>query len=510
MPAHCGPRMGLRHSSSDPAKPNMIFSSNIPSSLAQCVCDNHLFQGGSHSRVVDLAGWIPPLEIMLELNSLLLRNPSLSACLSLWVRSNLVFVAKSSVPEPKKTPKASFWDEVLSLTQGSDVFVVTITLQLALLLVDLFDVSDIKVSFVKNESYDAILLRDPELLLQIETYIKKRLRAELIANSSSISNDISSSSTILQELPVNESMALMRKLRQQLENDVWSEENDDEISNLISNISMESAFSPPPKQKHFMDSPDILPSDDEMRLLSSDDSGKNTANDEDDDTDEKHFSYSLHGSENLAFTPHDILPVDEGNCSFDSPLTDAIPFLPSKDMQPPSSSSKVATPKKPAKIESPIPLPHTPNNKFRKSYEYEDRPMSAPEQPTPSAGLGSPMRPSVSQRASLPTLRKKDSFSYYSMVSSDDGNSDLEYAFRDKSPTVPSYIKEDRKFKFIKVGKVQKFVHLFEEKKDLDSGSRPSSRSSSRAPSRAVSRSTSRQPTRPGSPIRRKPSLHFN
>lgn len=47
------------------------------------------------------------------------------------------------------------------------------------------------------------------------------------------------------------------------------------------------------------------------------------------------------------------------------------------------------------------------------------------------------------------------------MVHSED-NTGLEYAFRDRSPTVPSYIRQNKKFKFIKVGKVQKFVNMFE------------------------------------------------
>lgn len=46
-----------------------------------------------------------------------------------------------------------------------------------------------------------------------------------------------------------------------------------------------------------------------------------------------------------------------------------------------------------------------------------------------------------------------------------DDNEDLEYAFRDKSDQVPQFIRRDKKFKYIKVGKVQKFVSLFEEQR---------------------------------------------
>jgi hypothetical protein len=51
----------------------------------------------------------------------------------------------------------------------------------------------------------------------------------------------------------------------------------------------------------------------------------------------------------------------------------------------------------------------------------------------------------------------------------DDDLIDLKYAMNDTD--VPSYIKENKKFKFIKVGKVQKFVHLFEEKSEHSSRS---------------------------------------
>ncbi|CAI5757666.1 unnamed protein product [Candida verbasci] len=78
-----------------------------------------------------------------------------------------------------------------------------------------------------------------------------------------------------------------------------------------------------------------------------------------------------------------------------------------------------------------------------------------------------------------------------SMVNSDE-KFGLEYAFNSSSD-VPSYIKDDKKFKFIKVGKVQKFVNLFEEKKENDSNSNSqfTSRKTSRVGSRIPSRSTS-------------------
>ncbi|KAI5966143.1 CTA9 [Candida pseudojiufengensis] len=49
-----------------------------------------------------------------------------------------------------------------------------------------------------------------------------------------------------------------------------------------------------------------------------------------------------------------------------------------------------------------------------------------------------------------------------SMINTDEKYG-LEYAYNSDSSTIPTYIKQNKKFKFIKVGKVQKFVDLFEE-----------------------------------------------
>ncbi|CAK9438783.1 uncharacterized protein LODBEIA_P30070 [Lodderomyces beijingensis] len=68
----------------------------------------------------------------------------------------------------------------------------------------------------------------------------------------------------------------------------------------------------------------------------------------------------------------------------------------------------------------------------------------------------------------------------------------LEYAFN--ASDVPSFIKQDKKFKFIKVGKVQKFVDLFEKKQETEEDSRASSANGSRVN------------TRPGSPLGARPN----
>ncbi|RCK60976.1 hypothetical protein Cantr_08625 [Candida viswanathii] len=67
----------------------------------------------------------------------------------------------------------------------------------------------------------------------------------------------------------------------------------------------------------------------------------------------------------------------------------------------------------------------------------------------------------------------------------------LDYAFNSDSSNVPSFIKDNKKFKFIKVGKVQKFVNLFEEQQQKEQDGLTSAPPSSRA---------SRKSSRAGSP----------
>lgn len=70
------------------------------------------------------------------------------------------------------------------------------------------------------------------------------------------------------------------------------------------------------------------------------------------------------------------------------------------------------------------------------------------------------------------SLSRKTSTASFSMVDYQDQG--LDFAFKDKSNSVPMYIKDNKKFKFIKVGKVQKFVNLFEDKAILEPSPQPS------------------------------------
>lgn len=61
---------------------------------------------------------------------------------------------------------------------------------------------------------------------------------------------------------------------------------------------------------------------------------------------------------------------------------------------------------------------------------------------------------------------KRSALASPSAINFEDDHPDLKYAYNNDSPKVPSYIRKDKKFRFIKVGKVQKFVNLFEGNTD--------------------------------------------
>ncbi|PSK36252.1 hypothetical protein C7M61_004074 [Candidozyma pseudohaemuli] len=454
-------------SSVDPVKPRVIFSSNIPQKIADCVSEKRLFLGGSTSRLVDLAKDIGELDVILELNTLLLRNRYLTP--SDLVRKNLVFVAKKKSSQNTPKPFLGFkgiWKSVFEMSSPSEVFVVTLRVSLKRLVVDLANVNDM-IIILRHDELHGSILRDMDLLKSIKTYIRQRLLLELRSNSN-ITSDIADTNTILQDLPVNDSLPLMKDLHNQVE----------EFDSSLADLTLDSNTGMPliEKQLVFEDFQDVSTSDEELKILYSDDSGRCTVDDEED----LHFS---DGQPTNVLSPA---------------LLGELPTL--REESPPLSSQTIqpSTPQKNPEFLSPRkillePQPRTPTRRPNVlqsppelTVEHDfDSPRSA-SVPTDLSPIKPPAAPSLMKHTSMstlqPTLKKKSSASSFTMVSHDESHG-LEYAFRDKSPTVPTYIRRDKKFKFIKVGKVQKFVNLFEEQ---GPGSESSTRNS----------------TRPGSPLK--------
>lgn len=538
----------------DPQKPNLIFSSNIPFRVASCVAEKHLFLGGTTSRLVDLAQSVGEIEVVIELNALLQRNCQLTPFE--MVRRNLVFVAKNkSTVQPgagigsgniDTSGFTGVWKTVFSMKSASEVFVASFHLRLQSLTIDLANPSDVTIEFCNDDSYSLILLCDSSVATDIESYIRLRLLAEL-RNNTDISMDISNSNTILQELPVNELSALIRVMQGDGLGTL-------DAANVI-DTTLDSIESSVFLQKQLVfDDEDYDPSGDEIKVLHSDDSGKCTANEDEYEPraftgltsdsngqislEEQDINSVLHGTPDLP--TRETTTRQNGKNSSDKFLKAPFEIL---DSTTPANESQVngtlQFPDNNEKFVSNLQnlrhndldevlngglLPQTDicGSISELSFEVEEINIDdyAPESMTEAAlepctpsrsapnilnesspidsifsppqthnrrenAFSSPQRPGqvVSRQQSTPEfqLRKKLS---YAMISSDD-NSGLEFAFRDNSEGVPSFIKEDKKFKFIKVGKVQKFVHLFEEQKD------------------SVSSATSRNNTRPGSPLKR-------
>lgn len=609
----------------DPEKPNLLFSSNIPAKIAACVAEMHLFAGGTTSRLVELAPSIATFDLVLELNAVVTRDPSLGP--SQLVRRNQVFVAKSGArasglasgkSEPHSRgqncfPSApEFWSAVLA--KNNDLFVVSTHLVVESLTVDLADPTQVQIEF---DHASAELVTHAGVIGTIKAYIQRKLVAEL-RNNSNLPSDISNSLTILQELPVAEH-APMRRFPPLRSASALFDTSLDEFGH---------------KLLVFEDDFDV--SGDEVRVLHSDDSGKCTAEEDDDSFDarvpflqepiELGFKESNGNTEADAETrastgaqarvitdlatnrdtsngfntsdtsnSKDIptgLSISDDSSTTDGLSTDTLNILNTTNStdsaDPPSyaskrrftatssvtniSSTKDSKPNGDTNAsdaqdnregdmasqplrqplsdtlashipmseslrqssdntltdqrESPttarhlhidlsynqpstdnlhiestdsisthmsIPTPVSPRSHVETSTQanspithvaeshFEKIPPLQPSftgefTPIPS---GSPIR--LPLRVNHDTLPRGGGKSSFSMITTED-NFGLEYAFRDKSSEVPSFIKQDKKFKFIKVGKVQKFVHMFEEKVE-----EPSSNVGSRNPTRPAS-----------------------
>lgn len=193
----------------------------------------------------------------------------------------------------------------------------------------------------------------------------------------------------------------------------------------------------------------------------------------------------------------EVLAIDHLNLESESILAEDIAEVDcdlddiSSPKRSPETSSRVKTGISKFDLPSYLPALQPPIEILRKPTPpdgYVLPPSNPPSLPPPPSKMHSQVF--ISPRRGR-ELSKKSLTGTFSTIHDEDTASELEYAFRDRSPTVPSYIKQNKKFKFIKVGKVQKFVHLFEEKKPEPSGDLAHSL-----------RHTLRQPLRSGSPQR--------
>lgn len=400
---------------------------------------------------MDLTSNITGFEVTFELNCLLLRNNKLIP--SELVRKNLIFVARTKNPSKQPCQSVSLfpevWQSILAMRSTHETFVVSFQLSLAKFTVDLSNVKDVVVIFKNDQSLEALQACDPQAISHVKQYVRRKLASE-IKSIADFSIHITSPATILQNLPPLESTSKLEDIYHSRSIDLSPNQL---VDASLTDIDLSCCLE---KQLIFADDTDFDASDDELRILPSDDSAKGTVH-EDDELDRLYSSDSLPCMDLASVLDLDIQGGIKNNVNGKS--LDAI------------SSEQLE-----AGFDECMETFNSRNTQFDDEIDELIAELES-----------SPIRPPTAPHASSSehgTLSKQPSLLYIDR----DEKHGLDYAYRNKSPEIPKFIREDKKFKFIKVGKVQKFVNMFEEQKDI----KPSSD--------GVSRGGSRVGTRPASP----------
>lgn len=486
-----------------------MFSLDIPQKVARlALAYRHLPNASECEEKANLAPETAHFHVNIELNVLLLRNKALRP--SDLIKDNLIFLARNNDKRPKEGLNVSstvtqvLFPQQKQSTTGiwnDEVFIVSLRLQLLDFLVSRHDYNDVSVEFVKDENYGMLVLCNIELIDRIERYVKGRFAHEVCKSSPQqeadedtleldaileeiqvIPNDLSISETTLgsEQSSIEKSYVLEDEEEDYESLDelvlvpstATSQSSDGEAlapkamdaSGLVFDIengnfatvaAIKHVLNPVPKTS-------TSPSDTTSMLLRGlplNSASSSLAGSDDVDTREvgisldstttkkaflKDMSNLRHNEEYLKLD--DIAEVD---CSLDSLSKQEVKLF-DKDRLGLSA------------LRPPMEL----------RPEEEEIDFSVLVQARKSSFTSPTKKRSVIRRSSSTS---------FSMINHDD-NLDLEYTFRNTSPMVPTYIKEDKKFKFIKVGKVQKFVNLFEEKSsETPEGSRSGTRPSSPA-----------------------------
>lgn len=410
------PRARPRSQPIDFDKPNFIYSSDIGETV-QLLSSRYALIGGYKKDVVDLTDYVDELteiHINIELNLLLVRNKRLRA--SDLLKENLIYLARTGKKNRNytKVPLDRLYIQPQMLDEN-DIFVVSMSLKILDFIVRRHnDGVLITLDFFKDENYGILVFCDHTLISQLENYISIVFNRCLTSNKPLEPDDT----------PIRHMVVI-----DQLE-DESSILHDHSLtdSTLQTNDSIDLDKSFQYDTEHVVD--------DDFETSSFDDiddaimmDGATRSNSRDDQ-----HTHNLH----TRLSPR-LNTIEECDKS-DSFVSDVN------------------------------------NLRHNESDEKSQIPPSSPKSPEAEGPLTRKL--SVTSYASPKkndNLSRKTSTASFSMIDYQD--QDLDFAFKDKSNSVPMYIKDNKKFKFIKIGKVQKFVNLFEEKASVDS--QPSSRCSS-------------------------------
>lgn len=406
------PRPRPRSHSADYDKPNFIYSSDIAENV-RLLSSRYALIGGSSKEVVDLADYGDELtELHINIELNLLLVRNKRLRASDLLKDNLIYLARAD------NTNRSYDRLPLNrlcirprMLGENDIFVVSITLKILDFIVRRHDRVQISIDFFKDENYGILMLCDHTLIVQIESYITILFNRYLTSD------------------PPSQHEPLVAPVRRM----VVTDHLDEDTSNLHDHSLTDST----------------LQTNDSVDL-------------------DKSFQYDTEHVVDEEFETSSTEDIDEV-LSLEGPTrsnTREDQYTPALGLR---RSTRLNT------------IEECDKNDSFVSDVNNLRHNEAPKEHTlTSAATIDDMVPlaktsSVSSYASpkkSDNLSRKTSTASFSMVDYQD--EDLSFAFQDKS-NVPLYIKDNKKFKFIKVGKVQKFVNMFEDKVVNDS--QPSSRS---------------------------------
>ena len=429
----------------DQIRPNFVHSSDIPRKVAGLI---HSISKSKLKRISEECGnGCCDINVNIELNALACRR---STKLIALLQRNMISVAQMD-GDSNTTERQSYIYGIITnqkqmklqpdVLRTRDVFVVTMKL-----VVSNFDAFG---HFVLEEDEDFHLLQsyDPkgELIDEIRRYIKETWVIIQKQHHNKAKNEGSHSDLSDSTLECSEDDVLYTKEDfggAKIEPLVSNETLTGEFRRRFSDISNEEKGA---KFKHsFLDDIDNLRHNDKERDMTTDEEKDVTTDEERDVTSDEDKDIT---SEREQPSPRNTTQVLFQN----EPLKQPVKYSP-------------LTPEHPIHLDDLIEVPyeesdHELTDDFevhrlvssspKKRYEDDDKIMKISRNSSFQSPTKSRSRPHLSSSHSV------------SLINTDD-KLGLKYAYNSDS-AVPSYIKQNKKFKFIKVGKVQKFVHLFEE-----------------------------------------------
>jgi len=447
-------------------KPNFIFTSDIPKNIIN-IASKYLLLGGNTTELTDMTRFYHPMlefNINIELNTLLARNRDLRP--SDLIKENLITLAKTkdrcstSIENLFTTvPKAPGLTINPYKFMNNEVFIVNLTLKVLDFIICMNEETNVIIDFLKDENYGMLLLSDEQLIDQVENYIKATLIKELKGQRTLDSKDESRSINIdhngyladITDVPIGVQDVSINNGKSFVYDDDY-ESSFEELLLLKSNDTR-STTNEEGNDEYEFKTESILMENDEDNNIFRTKIGLSTSKTNKQINTIKEEEYEDTFIEDMNNLRHNEFFIRSDNLQESTKNSSAIP-----DSIPLDTETQYRSRQNTSLLKSPVQL--------------TEQILESPQSSTRQLSLASmsPKHKSVSRRTSTAS---------FSMINYEDTNSDLEYAFRNKSSTVPTYIKLDKKFKFIKVGKVQKFVNLFEEKLDLASNSTPSTRPTS-------------------------------